>query len=121
AVTTSLVLHWFGAPTAELLAAGAALAAAALFEPGRRRWLWPALAGAGAILNLVLPLIQVGSVKWEGRIRFEQWNVFSRVTVDSGKRIKIDASAETLVYDKRKLAPELYKPEISALALSMFD
>jgi hypothetical protein len=122
ALTTSLVLGLVGAPTAELIAATTALAAAALFEQrGRRRWLWPALAGCAVILNLFLPLVQLGSVKWEGRLRFEKWNVFSRITVDSGKRIKIDASAETLVYDKRKLTPELYKPEISALALSMFD
>jgi spermidine synthase len=121
AVTGSLVLRLFGAPTAELIAASAALTAAALFEPRRRRWMWPAVAAVGALLNVAVPLVRVGSVKWEGRIQFEKWNAFSRVTVDTGRRIKIDASAETLVSDKRKLTPELYKPEISALALSMFD
>jgi hypothetical protein len=120
AIATGLVLRLLGAPTAVMLAAAAALLAAALFERGPRRWLWPALAALAIAVNLVTPVIKVGNVKWEGALRFERWNTFSRVTVDEKLQIMIDASAQTDIADKHTMTSDEYKPQISALALSMF-
>jgi spermidine synthase len=124
AVACGLVLGLVGGPSAELVAATAALVAAGLFEQDgarRFRWLWPALSTILILANLALPLIRVGAVKFDGKIKFEKWNVFSRITVDSTNSIKIDSAAATTVNDLRTLTPDLYKPEITALALSAFD
>src|SRR5262245_12816418 len=123
AVLCGVILGLVGGPSAELVAAAAAALASCLFERGgaRRRWLWPAVTGLLVVANLALPLIRVGAVKFEGKIKFEKWNVFSRITVDTTNSIKIDAAAATTVNDLRTLTPELYKPELTALALSAFD
>ncbi len=121
AIATGVVLRLFGAPSAVMVAAVAALVAAALFERRPRRWLWPALATLAVAVNVIMPVIKVGTVKWEGKVHFERWNTFSRVTVDENFRIAIDASAATDIVDKRTITPDAYKPQITALALSMFE
>ncbi len=122
ALTAGLVLSLVGGPTAVLVCAAAALGAATLFERGTRsRWFLPALGVAIVALNLITPVIKVGSVKWEGRIKFEEWNTFSRVTVDSGNIIKIDAGAATLISSLRDEKPGLHRGQITALALDMFE
>src|SRR5262245_28831811 len=72
AVTCGVIIGLVGGPTAELVAAVAAMIAAALFEPqARQRWVLPAFGVALIALNLVFPLIRVGQVKWEdGKIGF---------------------------------------------------
>src|SRR5262249_51534896 len=81
-----------GGPTAVLVALALALVAAALFDGrGRGRWLWP-LAGALLVAaNLALPVFRVPTTKGvrAEATRFEQWNAFSRVTVDDTRTIKI--------------------------------
>jgi hypothetical protein len=117
------VLSLVGGPTTVLIALAVALVAAALFDGvGRARWLWVAAGAALVAANLVLPIIRVPTtkgVKVEAT-RFEQWNAFSRVTVDDTRTIKIDASAATHIEDLRGLAPGLAAREISALGHAMF-
>jgi hypothetical protein len=74
AIAVGAILGLVGGPTAELLAATAALAAASLFDRGR--WLWPSLGALAVILNLALPLVRVGSVKWDTHLTYEKWNAF---------------------------------------------
>jgi hypothetical protein len=54
------------------------------------------------------------------KVTFEKWNIFSRITVDRGLNIKIDASAATQINDLRKLVPGQQKAEVTALAHSVF-
>lgn len=114
------MLSLVGGPTAVLVA----LVAAALFETGRAaRWGWVVAGTALVVANLALPVLRVPTtkgVKVEAT-RFEQWNAFSRVTVDDTRTIKIDASAATHVEDLRTLTPGLQTREISALGHAMFD
>jgi spermidine synthase len=123
ALVAGVVLGLFGGPTTVLFAAAIALVAAALFQRdgGLGKWVLPALAVGFVALNLAYPVVKVGAVKWEGKLRFEKWNVFSRITVDSGKLIKIDAGAATLISDLRTLTPGMHKDKITALALSTWD
>ena len=120
AIVVGVVLGLFGGPTAELFAATAALCASSLFER-RGRWVWPSIGVLMIIANLALPLVRVGAVKWDGRVEFEQWNAFSRITVDPRGEIKIDAAAGTQIVSLADLRPDLYKQEIAAVALSTFD
>jgi|HubBroStandDraft_6_1064221.scaffolds.fasta_scaffold21512_2 hypothetical protein len=122
AMLCGIVLGIFGGPTAVLVAATVGMLAGALFDKASR-WRWVPV-GAGAMLvaiNLVHPLIHVGSVKWEGKLTFEKWNVFSRITVDKGLSIKIDAGAATTVHSLAELTPGLEKNKITALALATWD
>lgn len=123
ALTIGLVLSVVGGPTAVLVAIAFALIAAALFEgKGVGRWCWVAGAAFLVLLNLSWSLIRVPTtkgVKIEAT-RFEQWNAFSRVTVDNTLTIKIDASAATHVEDLRKLVPGMHAREISALGHATF-
>src|SRR5205814_7771417 len=95
ALVCGVVLGLLGGPTTVIFATFVALIAAALFqrEGGWGRWVLPALSAMLIAFNLIHPIIKVGAVKWEGDLRFEKWNVFSRITVDKGKLIKIDAGA----------------------------
>ncbi len=121
ALTAGLILALVGGPTAVIVCAAAALGAASLFDRGgRARWLAPALGVGLVLVNVIYPVVKVGSVKWEGEIAFEHWNTFSRVTVDTGQMIKIDAGAATVIHDLRNARPDLYQKEISALALAVF-
>jgi hypothetical protein len=120
AITVSVILGLVGGPSAELVAAIAALVGASFFDR-RRGWVWPALGVAALILNLALPLVRVGAVKWDTRVNFEKWNAFSRITVDPNNMIRIDAAAATPIVSLKDLKADLYKPEISAVALATFD
>ena len=122
AMLCGIVLGIFGGPTAVLVAALAGLVGGALFDRASRwRWVPVGVAAALVAVNLVRPVIRVGAVKWEGKLTFEKWNVFSRITVDTGLSIKIDAGAATTVHDLRTLAPGLEKDKITALALATWD
>jgi spermidine synthase len=123
ALLCGVVLNRLGGPTTVIFAATVALVAAALFQraAGWRRWTLPSLAALLVVVNLYHPVIQVGAVKWEGDLRFERWNVFSRITVDSGQLIKIDAGAATHIEDLRTLRPGMEKDKITALALSTWS
>ena len=120
ALLGGVLLGIFGGTTSVMLAAVIALVAASLFERGggRSKWVLPAVGALGIALNMYYPLIKLGPVKWEERLRFEKWNSFSRITVDSGKNIKIDAGAATFIHDLRKMTPDMHKQKITAIALS---
>jgi MFS family permease len=121
ALTVGILLSVVGGPTAVLVAIAVALVGAALFETaGNARWVWAGAGAALVVLNLVSPIIRVPTtkgVKVEAT-RFEEWNAFSRVTVDDTNTIKIDASAATHVEDLRKLVPGMQQRELSALGHS---
>ncbi|MDB4953403.1 MAG: putative Spermidine synthase-like protein, partial [Myxococcales bacterium] len=122
ALLCGVVLGVFGGPTAVLVAATAGLVGGALFDKASRwRWIPVGLGTALVALNMVFPMIRVGSVKWEGKLTFEKWNVFSRITVDKGLSIKIDAGAATTIHNLRDAAPGLEKDKITALALATWD
>jgi hypothetical protein len=118
AVTVGLILGLVGGPTAELVAATAALIGASLFDR-RGRWVYPALGVIMIVANLALPLVRVGSVKFDAKVNFEKWNAFSRVTVDGGW-IRIDAAAATPIVNLNDPQPDAYKTDLTALALSTF-
>jgi MFS family permease len=118
------VLSLVGGPTAVLVALALALVGAALFDGrGLARWAWPAAGFALVLVNLAAPVLRVPTTKGvkAEATRFEQWNAFSRVTVDDTRTIKIDASAATRVEDLRALKPGVQAREISALGHAMFD
>jgi len=91
ALLIGVVLSLVGGPTAVLVALALALVAAALFEAkGNARWVWVA-AGVGLVAwNLARPIIRVPTTKGVKveTTRFEQWNAFSRVTVDDTRTIR---------------------------------
>jgi hypothetical protein len=123
ALSIGSVLSLVGGPTAVLVALALALVAAALFEGrGTMRWVWVAASTALVIGNLALPILRVPTTKGVKveTTRFEQWNAFSRVTVDDTRTIKIDASAATRIEDLRSLAPGIHAREISALGHAIF-
>lgn len=118
AVAAGIVLEMFGGPTAMLVTAAIGWLAAAVMQGGAlRRFVWPALATALVVLNMVAPFVKVGSVKWERNIQFEEWNAFSRITVDKGLTIKIDAAAATQIEDLRRAPARVPADEITAFAL----
>lgn len=122
-LTVGLVLGLVGGPTAVLVAITFAFIAAALFEArGKARWAWVGGAVLLVLYNVSSPIIRVPTtkgVKVEAT-RFEEWNAFSRVTVDDTLTVKIDASAATHVEDLRKLTSGMHTREISALGHSTF-
>lgn len=123
AALCGVLLQWLGGPSAVLLAAVMAATAAVLFGAGRRR-AWAGLGMVGALLaaNLLEPFLAVPSVKTvqAGRVVFEKWNVFSRVTLEKvvwddgapGYDIKIDSAAST---------PLMAKSAISQIAHPLAD
>ncbi|HEY4182949.1 MAG TPA: hypothetical protein VGM90_39265 [Kofleriaceae bacterium] len=119
ALLCGVVLAIFGGPTSVLVAATAALVGSAMFERGNK-FAWGAAAACAALVvaNMFFPLVRVGRVKWEGHLRFEKWNVFSRITVDNSLNIKIDAGAATFVHSLNDLKPGMEKEKITALALA---
>jgi len=122
ALLAGSVLGLLGGTTAVLLTAAIALLAAALFQRGRlTRWILPAVAMGFVAFNVYTPVIKLGPSKWETKLRFEKWNAFSRITVDSQRHIMIDAGASTEIVDFRKLQPGMAKNEISAIALQTWE
>ncbi len=123
ALLGGVLLSLFGGTSSVILVAAIALVAAALFQRGggMGRWLLPALGVAFVAVNLSYPLVKVGAVKWEGKLTFEEWNAFSRITVDKGLLIKIDAGAATHIEDLRTLTPGMEKTKITALALQTWE
>jgi hypothetical protein len=124
ALFAALGLKLLGGPGVVLLVAALGLAAAALFDPRPRlRWL-PSLAALALLgLNMVWPVISVPSVKGvkNETTVFEEWNLFSRVTVDTTQTIKIDASAATHIENLAKADPQAHAKQVSALVHAMFD
>jgi predicted membrane-bound spermidine synthase len=122
ALLAGVLLGWFGGPSLVIAIALIAVVGAALFEVGRARWV--PVAGVGALLafNLWSSFIAVPTVKGvkADTVRFEGWNVFSRVTVDDTYNIKIDASASTAITSKAKIAATRPAGEISSLAHALF-
>lgn len=114
------VLYFFGGPTTVIVTVVLALVAAALFDRRRGwgKWLLPVLAAGLVVFNMYGKVIRVGAVKWEDTPKFEKWNAFSRITVDVGKIIKIDAGAATKIHTKDDLVPGMEKTKITAIALS---
>lgn len=100
------LLEWLGGPSAIFFAALLAASAALLFGAGSWR-AWAGAAATGLILasNAAWSLLTVPSVKTveAGRVVFEKWNIFSRITVERvlwdggrpGYDIKIDSAAST--------------------------
>jgi spermidine synthase len=122
ALVCGLVLGIFGGPTAVLVAAMAGLVGAALFDRTLKwRWIPVGVAALAVAANLVHPMIRVGSVKWEAKLTFEKWNVFSRISVDKHLTIKIDAGAATTIHSLKMLEPDLEKTKITALAFATWD
>jgi spermidine synthase len=122
AMLAGVVLAIFGGPTAVLVVVAVGCVAAALFERASR-WRWLPVGAAIALVaaNLIHPFIRVGSVKWEGKLELERWNVFSRITVDKHANIKIDAGASTAINTLRDLKPGIGDHEITALGLATWD
>jgi len=127
ALLAGLLLGWFGAPSLVLLLAAVAVASGLLFRRPTKlaQWIPLGLVLALLALNLVWPVIAVGSGKGvrNDRLVFEKWNVFSRVTVEkmkSGKLdITIDASAKTSIANRYHIRPGHHANLVSALAYSL--
>jgi spermidine synthase len=127
ALLAGLLLGWFGAPSLVIAIALSASGAAILFAPPRLRS-GPALVGAIAlllVLNFLLGLVSVPSAKGveSGRLVFERWNSFSRVTVEKYAPgqfdVKIDSSASTRVTNTAE--GEDWRGDISSLAYALFS
>jgi hypothetical protein len=119
ALLAGVLLGLFGAPSLVLaLALLSALAAVLLQRPRGVAW-WPVVALAALVVfNVATHFIAVPThkgVKAE-TVRFEGWNVFSRVTVDDTNNIKIDASASTQITPSTLIAAARPASEISSLA-----
>lgn len=123
ALVAGVVLGFFGGPTAILFVAAVALVAAALVHgTSPLRWVPAGLALVFVAVNLFHPMVKLGSVKWEGRkLKYEKWNVFSRITVDAKRTIYIDAGASTGIVSLKEEKPDLEKPFITALALGTWS
>ncbi|MBK9034501.1 MAG: hypothetical protein IPL61_25085 [Myxococcales bacterium] len=122
-LVTGLLLKLLGGPNAVLVVAGLAFVSGHLLAPTRWTWVAPVVVLALIIVNARASFIEVPSGKGVAaeKVAFEEWNIFSRVTVDQGGNIKIDASAATQIHDLRKLRPGLQAVEITALAHAIFD
>ncbi len=123
ALFAGVLLGLLGGPSLVIGVAFLAVAGAAMFErPSGLRW--APLVGVGALLlfNLSTSFIAVPTVKGvkADKVRFEGWNVFSRVTVDDTFNIKIDASASTAITSKDKIGQSRPAGEISSLAHALY-
>jgi hypothetical protein len=123
ALLAGVVLALFGGPTAVIFCAAMALVAAGLVDKGAKlRWVPAAIAAALIAFNMFVPVVRLGSVKWENKkLNFEKWNVFSRVTVDKYRTILIDAGAATGIVSLAEEKPGLEQDKITALALATWD
>lgn len=122
ALVVGLVLRLLGGPNAVLAVAVLALIAAHLFAPRRFGWVPAAAMAAVIAANSQCGLITVPSGKGVAseKVLFEEWNIFSRVTVDEGLNIKIDASAATQINSLQRLTPGGHAGEVTALAHAAF-
>lgn len=125
AVLAGFVLRGLGGPSMVVLVAVLASAAAALFAGrGRARWL-PLVASAALLgLSLSSSLFALPPLKSEsGRLLFEAWNPFSRVTVvDLGERgleIQMDAAAATRIYSLTSAPP--WQASVNALGFALYE
>ena len=125
AVLAGLLLGALGGPSAVVLVAVVASLAAALFAgSGRARWL-PFLGSALLLLaSARTPLFALPPIKAEaGRLLFEAWNAFSRVTVVDRRpgvlEIQMDAAAATRVSSLDSVPP--WPTAVSALGLTLFE
>jgi hypothetical protein len=127
ALAAGALLGLLGGPSLVLGVALTAMGAAVLFEKPRRLG-WVPLAAAGILFagNLWRPFITLPSIKDVdvGRLVFEKWNAFSRVTVErvtaAAWSIKIDAGAATDIYSSLDVR-DSWEREVSALVYSLFD
>jgi spermidine synthase len=123
ALLAGVVLGWLGGPSAILFVASVSLIAAGLLH-GRSyaRWIPAGLAVVFVVLNVLHPIVKLGSVKFEkAHLKYEKWNVFSRITVDSRKTIYIDAGASTDIHNLENEKPGLEKDFITAIALGTWE
>jgi hypothetical protein len=127
ALLAGVLLSILGAPSLVLAIAVFAALATLLFERPRGWAWWPQVACVGLLAaNLASPFIRVPSVKGvdNRQIVFEKWNAFSRVTVDrdgpKSLMIRIDASANTHLYDAAIIPRRVWGKEITALAHALF-
>lgn len=125
ALLAGLVLKAVGGPSAVVLVAVAASGAAALFAGrGRARWL-PLLGSALLLLaSTTTPLFALPPLKAEaGRLLFEAWNAFSRVTVVDLRpgvlEIQMDAAAATRVTSLGSAPP--WSTAVSALGFGLHE
>jgi hypothetical protein len=118
------LLGLLGAPTLVCLVAALATLGAALFRTPRGKGWIPLVATwtlvAANLLWAVISVPTVKGVKAE-RTLFEKWNVFSRVTVDDQREIKIDASASTRISRIDETTPAKVSNDITALAHATLD
>lgn len=126
AFVATVVLQWFGGPSAVLLVAVIAAVAGVLFVfPERRGWLLLVAMAAAFVVNLAWPMIRVYSVKGvrEDLTVFEKWNAFSRVTVERLRppNIKIDSDAATSLSSAAGIGRHEWRGKAYGLAYAMFD
>jgi spermidine synthase len=122
ALVVGLMLRALGGPNAMLSIAVLALIAGQLFAPRRGGWVAPVLMAVVIAANTQFAFISVPSGKGVAseKVRFEAWNIFSRVTVDQGLNIKIDASAATQITNLNAYKAGGQQGEITALAHGLF-
>ncbi len=109
ALAAGLLLRLFGGPALVVVAALCAAAAAVVFAPRDRRGHWTLGAMASLVVmalgSSIFALPPVKGVK-AGTVVFEEWNSFSRVTVqklkDGSLDVKIDSSAATRLTAKSR-------------------
>jgi len=128
ALAAGVLLGWFGGPSLVLLVVALACAGAVALDGRRRRNLIPlGAATALVILDLIVPLFSISSIKAvDGqRVVFEKWNTFSRVTVEKMSNgsydIRIDAGARTRIASTHEIATRAWRQDIAALVHTKFD
>ncbi len=125
ALITGVLIRVVGGPALIVVVMICASSAALLFDGGRRSKLAVGSFTALIVLALTTSMFALPSVKGVkiGRVVFEGWNTFSRITVeklkDGGFDIKIDASASTRVTSAAQGAN--WSNEISAFAYHMIE
>jgi hypothetical protein len=131
ALLAGSLLGFFGGPELVILLAACAAAAGLVFswgagETGGKRRIGP-LAGVLSLLavNAWVPIIKVPSLKGvdAGKVQFERWNAFSRVTVEKLPglyNVRIDASAATGIANADAVPTRRWTGEVSALAFGLF-
>ncbi len=122
ALVAGLTLRLLGGPDAVLLICALAFAGGHLLAPRRLGWAPAVVVLAVIAVNQQARFITVPSTKGVAseKVAFEQWNIFSRITVDKGLNVKIDASAATQIHSLASLSPGMQTREVTALAHAKF-